>query len=106
MRVVSVSGDIYLPSLRPEHWNDGEVRKCWLANRTAPRPNTAKDLLLCGDTTKQAWGLTWLRDDVKSSLYAASAQRQVNFHSSGHGGGRRESEWWACKNTFASIECY
>jgi hypothetical protein len=102
MRVACVYGDVYLPRLQPEYWNEGNVRKCWLASRTTPRPNNAKDLLLCGDTAKQAWGLTWLREDIKKSLYDASAQRQVT----GHGGSRIESEWWACKNTAAGLECY
>lgn len=106
MRVACVYGDLYLPRLQPEDWNEGDIKQCWLARQTAPKPNNAKDLLLCGNEAKQAWSITWLRDDVKRSLYDNSTRRQVNFHNSGHGGGRIESEWWACKNTAASLECY
>lgn len=106
MRVVCVYGDVYLPSLYPESWAEGKVKQCWLANQTAPRPNNAKDLLLCGNTAKFAWSLTWIREDVRRSLYNDSVQRRVNFHSAGHGRSRVESAWWACKNNGASIECY
>lgn len=106
MQVACVYGDIYLPSLQPEDWKAGAIQKCWLASRTAPTPNGATDLLLCSATAKQAWTITWLREDVRRNLYAASVQRQVNFHSSGHGGSRFDSEWWSCKNAVESIECY
>lgn len=110
MQVVCVSGDIYLPNLRPQTWNKDDVRKCALANRTPPTPNNATDVLLCGDTAMQAWALIWLRDDVKKSLYANSVQHQVSFHSSGHEGGRYSSPWWACKKTASSLaltlDCY
>src|SRR5579864_5286000 len=97
MRIVCVYGDVYLPHIYRESWAEGNVKQCWLANRTAPTPNTARDVLLCGNIAKFAWSLTWTREDVKKSLYDNSFQRQVNFHSAGHAGNRFDGAWWACK---------
>jgi hypothetical protein len=105
MRVVCVRGDIYRPNLYRDTWNEGQAKQCWLASKTGPRPNDATDVLLCGDTTVSAWSVTWIRDDVKETLYELSIQMQVNFHSISHGR-RRGNSWWACKNKGSSMECY
>jgi len=97
---------MYLPNLEASAWPEGKVKQCWLASRTPPTPNYANDVLLCGDTAKQAWSLISIRDDVRRSLYNNSVQHQVNFHTVGHRGSRNGDAWWACKKTATSAECF
>lgn len=105
MRVAYVYGDIDLPRIYPETWNLGVAQRCQLASRTAPTPNDARDLLLCGEQAKLAWQLTWLRADVKSAIYDASMGEMVYFRNSGHGGGRNSSKWWSCTRTSSGLDC-
>lgn len=104
MRVAYVYGDVYFARIYPETWNLGTAQRCQLASRSAPTPNDASDLLLCGETVKLAWQITWLRADVKSAIYDSSRQEMVYFRDSGHSGGRRPS-WWDCTRTPSGLDC-
>jgi len=105
MLVAYVQGDVFLPDLRPCTWNLGAAIDCKIASRTSTHVDEGKDLLLCGATAQLAWSQTWLRNDIKSQLYARSKMFAVTFHSSGHGGGRATDPVWTCKRMPDSIDC-
>jgi hypothetical protein len=105
IKVACVIGNAYSPSpLVEDFWPTGGVKRCQFARPFAPQEEPM--LFLCGDAATQAWSVTWLREDIKKSLYTTSREYRINFHSRGHGGGRYINAWWACKKTMASLECY
>jgi hypothetical protein len=106
MLVAYVEGDVFLPDLRPGAWNSGATVECEIASRTSTLPDRRGDLLLCGDKTQFAWSQTWLRADIKTKIYSAASHRVVNFHSSGHLGGPKDSHrFWRCRSTSDNIDC-
>jgi hypothetical protein len=54
MLVAYVTGDVFLPNLRPGNWNFGETKQCEIASRGSVPPDKGRDLLLCGDSTRLA----------------------------------------------------
>jgi hypothetical protein len=102
--VAYVQGDVFLPDLRARHWQIGDPINCYLASGTSITPDKRGDLLLCGERTQVAWSQTWLRDDIRSQLYANAKPFSVKFHSAGRSG-RYQPPTWTCKRTSDAIEC-
>jgi len=105
MLVACVNGDIFLPKMGQEYWELGERKKCQLASESSPSSGKNADLLLCGEKATLAWQQTWLREDIRKSIYDLAHQEMVCFHSGGNGGGRVTPRWWACTRVIDGIDC-
>jgi hypothetical protein len=105
MRVAYISGDIYLPQIESTPWREGDVLPCQLATRTSIAPDKRGDLLLCGEKTRLAWDVTWLREDIRTSIYQASHHEMVKFLSRGSRDYKGGRGGWLCRKTADGIEC-
>src|SRR5947209_5593498 len=101
--VAYVEGDVFLPDLRARPWRVGDSVSCYLASGTSVKPDKRGDLLLCGEQTQAACSQTWLRDDVRSQLYANAESFPVKFRSAGRDRGRYRGPVWTCKRTSETI---
>jgi len=105
MRVAYISGDIYLPQIESTPWREGQVQPCQLASLTSIQPDKRGDLLVCGEKTRLAWNVTWLREDIRTSIYQASRAEMVRFLSRGSRDSKGRRGGWLCSKTGDGLEC-
>jgi len=106
MLVAYVRGS-WVIGVTPGTWNVGETKDCEIASRSPILPDSRGDVLLCGEVTRETWGLA-AGNDLRSQIYEAATPRDVAFVNSGHpmySGSKFTHTLWQCERAGEDLRC-